>query len=483
MDAILEQGALDPRLASASGRELPRTALLLLGTAMDLVGVAAGALFGVACYRAFHPGESWPGHPDAALTLVLLYWAAYVLIGAANGLYSCRHSLLHVRDTEAVLKLSTLCLLLLYSEAYLLHVPLPRLALGAGWPVTLLIALAARHLNRRLVSTVLVHRRAARPTVIVGTGRDARRLFSFLRNSPQFGVGSVFFINEGEPIEAPFIYSHDYRHRWHAPVHNCRIDAAFLHSIGAAEVFIADPSVTPERLAAIAALATEGGAQLSVMGGLHFQHQAHHGVLRDLDGLPVITYAGLPAPQRLYRIAKRGFDLLLGLALLVCALPSGLAIALGVRLSSPGPIFFAQQRVGLNGQPFRMFKFRTMYTDAPRYSRSPEDPHDSRITPFGRFLRRTSLDELPQLLNVLRGDMSIVGPRPEMPYIVAGYTALERRRLAVPQGLTGLWQLSADRKFSIHQSVEYDLYYVENRGFFLDCAIVLHTLLFAAKGI
>lgn len=93
------------------------------------------------------------------------------------------------------------------------------------------------------------------------------------------------------------------------------------------------------------------------------------------------------------------------------------------------------------------------------------------------------MDELPQLLNVLTGEMTLVGPRPEMPYVTEAYTPLERRRLSVPQGLTGLWQLSGDRRFRIHEAIEYDLYYVENRGIFLDLAILLHTLFFAMKGL
>jgi lipopolysaccharide/colanic/teichoic acid biosynthesis glycosyltransferase len=123
-----------------------------------------------------------------------------------------------------------------------------------------------------------------------------------------------------------------------------------------------------------------------------------------------------------------------------------------------------------------------MYVDAPKYSASPADSFDPRITSAGKILRKTSLDELPQILNVLKGDMSLVGPRPEMPYNVDTYGFAERQRLNVPQGITGLWQLSADRRYAIHESLEYDLYYIENRGFFLDMAIVMHTALFAMKG-
>src|SRR5581483_11136355 len=113
---------------------------------------------------------------------------------------------------------------------------------------------------------------------------------------------------------------------------------------------------------------------------------------------------------------------------------------------------------------------------APVYHYSPTDRHDTRITRFGRFLRRTSLDELPQLLNVLQGNMSLVGPRPEMPFIVEKYLPIHRQRLRVKPGLTGLWQISADRSFLIHENIEYDLYYIKNRIFFMALAILLHTV-------
>ena len=180
---------------------------------------------------------------------------------------------------------------------------------------------------------------------------------------------------------------------------------------------------------------------------------------------------------------KRGFDVIAALALLIACSPFLLLIAALIRLTSNGPALFVQQRTGLDGALFRMFKFRTMYQEAPAYQYCPTDSSDPRITTVGRFLRRTSLDELPQILNVLKGEMSLVGPRPEMPFIVSQYTALHRQRLTVKPGLTGLWQLSADRAYLIHENIEYDLYYIRRRNFFMDMAVLLHTVVFAARGI
>src|SRR5271157_5565205 len=181
--------------------------------------------------------------------------------------------------------------------------------------------------------------------------------------------------------------------------------------------------------------------------------------------------------------AKRVIDLAISMVLLALLAPLFALIAILVKSTSPGQVLFQQERVGKDGRLFPMYKFRTMYCDAPQYSYSPGAGDDPRITPAGRFLRRTSLDELPQLVNVLLGHMSLGGPRPEMPFIVEQYTPLQRRRLGVKPGITGLWQLSADRAFLIHENIEYDLYYVRNRSLSMDVAILLHTVLFAARGV
>lgn len=127
--------------------------------------------------------------------------------------------------------------------------------------------------------------------------------------------------------------------------------------------------------------------------------------------------------------------------------------------------------------------FSTVTAESDPYAVNPLDMNDSRITRVGRFLRKTSLDEMPQIINVLKGEMSFVGPRPEMPFIVDTYEEIHRERLKVLPGITGLWQLSGDRKRAIHENMDYDLYYIRNMSFFLDVAILLETCIFAFRGI
>ena len=172
-------------------------------------------------------------------------------------------------------------------------------------------------------------------------------------------------------------------------------------------------------------------------------------------------------PQRdwWYEGTKRATDIVLGLLVLILSLPILLAAALLVRLDSSGSSLFWQQRVGRYGYLFDLCRFRSMREDAPKYSCSPTNPKDPRITPFGRVFRHASFDELPQLFNVLKGNMSFVGPRPEMPFIAQQYNAEQRKRLDVIPGITGLWQLSADRACAIHKNICYDLYYIRHRSF------------------
>jgi lipopolysaccharide/colanic/teichoic acid biosynthesis glycosyltransferase len=183
-----------------------------------------------------------------------------------------------------------------------------------------------------------------------------------------------------------------------------------------------------------------------------------------------------------YGAAKRTADAILSLFLLILLMPLFALTVAAVKLDSPGPAFFRQRRIGKDGRAFLIWKFRSMYMDAPRYASSPTSNQDRRLTRIGRLIRRFSVDELPQLINVLRGEMTLVGPRPEMPFIVEGYTAVERQRLVVKPGITGLWQVSPARAFPIHENLQYDLHYIRNQNLILDGVILIRTIASVIRG-
>lgn len=176
----------------------------------------------------------------------------------------------------------------------------------------------------------------------------------------------------------------------------------------------------------------------------------------------------------IYGPIKRGIDAVCaGLGLILLS-PLFLAIALLIRLDSDGPVFFRQERAGKGGVPFRIFKFRTMYT-APRPVRGFQSTADPRITRVGRWLRRLSLDELPQLINVVRGEMSLIGPRPALVYQIERYDARQRRRLAVRPGISGWAQVNGRNSLAWEEKIEFDVWYVDHCSFWLDVRIVLKT--------
>jgi exopolysaccharide biosynthesis polyprenyl glycosylphosphotransferase len=194
--------------------------------------------------------------------------------------------------------------------------------------------------------------------------------------------------------------------------------------------------------------------------------------------------------------AKRAVDVLFSFAVMVLGLPFYALIAALIKLTSEGPVLFVQDRVGTDGRPFKFYKFRTMLVDCTdaQHRNFAEDfikgrlmndeengrvykiKNDPRVTAIGRFLRRTSLDELPQFINVLRGDMTLVGPRPPLAYELAHYKEWHRGRLAVKPGLTGLWQVSGRSTVPFDEMVMLDLYYIENWSLALDMKIILRTV-------
>ena len=206
-----------------------------------------------------------------------------------------------------------------------------------------------------------------------------------------------------------------------------------------------------------------------------------HARIDDMDGLPILTLRDIPLKNGYNRFLKRSFDIAFSTLVIVLSFPVWLVLAILVKLSSPGPVLFAQDRVGLDRNLFRCYKFRTMVVQDQSVSDTTwGGPQDQRVTAIGRLLRKTSLDELPQFINVLKGEMSVVGPRPERPHFVEQFkTRYDHymRRHSVKSGITGWAQIQGLRgDTSIEKRVRADIYYIENWSLLLDVVIVLRTI-------
>jgi exopolysaccharide biosynthesis polyprenyl glycosylphosphotransferase len=224
----------------------------------------------------------------------------------------------------------------------------------------------------------------------------------------------------------------------------------------------------------------------------YFQLALHQAKLADFVGVPMLDLRA-PALSEYQRQVKRLFDLIVTSLLLVPALPLMGVLSLLILLLDGRPILFKQKRAGENGRLFTVYKFRTMIPNSEKLLLKVAEKDvqgniihklrdDPRITPLGRFLRRFSLDELPQLFNILSGSMSLVGPRPELPELVEKYQPWQRERFAIPQGLTGWWQIHGRSDKPMHLNTEEDLYYVHNYSFWLDIQILILTFWIVLRG-
>jgi exopolysaccharide biosynthesis polyprenyl glycosylphosphotransferase len=243
---------------------------------------------------------------------------------------------------------------------------------------------------------------------------------------------------------------------------------------GVHEVFVADPALGHTRMLSLVLDCEDLGVEFRVVTNL-FEVLTAGTPIELVDDLPLVRL-GRERVSPLYEPLKRAMDLALAGLALVAAAPVMLWVALRIRATSPGPALFRQERVGQGGAVFRIWKFRTMARDADPEARAPARASDPRVTAYGRWLRAASLDELPQLWNVLRGEMSLVGPRPEMPFIVAGYDEWQRRRLSVKPGITGLWQILGRKDLPMHENLHYDFYYIRNRSLWLDLSILIRSV-------
>jgi len=411
----------------------------------------------------------------------LIYTGIVLCFLQSDNAYPRVCSLLHVKETETVLRVSIKAIMVSVLLCIAARYPVPRMAMLGAWIFGTGFLAIGRVWVLESVRQHLAPTLPQRRSLIYGAKRTARRFFTGALHSPMLGIEPVGFVGSANET-GDSIFSYDYFQRDSRPIFREPLSVEMLKRLEIQDIYVCDAGVSDHTLKLIREIAQAANCSLSLVDDQVILANRNPSRVWEMDGLFVAT-SEMNDPSRFYLVAKRLIDLICSGILIVLCAPVCALLALTIRMESKGPVFFRQTRIGQNGTPFEILKFRSMKVDAPKYARSPDEQTDSRITRVGRILRKTSLDEVPQLINVLKGEMSLVGPRPEMPFITAEYGPWEATRLTVPQGITGLWQLSADRQFAIHQSIEYDLYYIQNRTVLMDIAILVHTLVYAAKGI
>jgi exopolysaccharide biosynthesis polyprenyl glycosylphosphotransferase len=406
----------------------------------------------------------------AGSAVMVVVW---LLLFRASKVYRPRRRVSLSDELISIIRWGTAGMLILMSAAFLYRgFSYSRTVFALIWVTSIVLILLGRALVASLERKMHRRGRFLRTAVIIGNDALANDVFVRLHRHPSFGFDITGYFAAAPCDPSLRLSGLEYL----GPVVGA---AGFIGSRGVSVVFIALRAGEHQRLFDL----------VSDCEGLDVQFMMIPDVLEVLtsqvrlteyEGLPFLTLKGNPLTGW-GRVAKRGVDFALSAFLLLVLSPVLCLIAFLVRLSSPGPVFYRQERVGMDGRPFSILKFRSMRTDAEASSgpvwASRDDPRRTRI---GTFLRKTSMDELPQLINVLKGEMSLVGPRPERPFFVEQFRAnvpkyLDRHR--VKTGMTGWAQVNGLRgDTSIEERIKFDLYYIENWSFALDFKILVRTI-------
>ncbi len=313
-----------------------------------------------------------------------------------------------------------------------------------------------------------------RNVLILGAGTSGRKIGEQIKQSAMYGLYVIGYLDDDRDKQKQFDVVGDLSITREI-VGNSKID----------DVVIALPGSAYQRLTQIVSELHDLPVRVWVIPD-YFSLTLHRAGVFDFAGIPMLDLRA-PALDEYQRMIKRAFDMVVSIAALPFLLPLIGIISLIIKIDSKGPAIFRQKRVGENGELFTMLKFRTMVNNAEQLvhlAQSTDENgniihktrNDPRVTKIGKFLRQTSLDELPQIFNVLRGDMSLVGPRPEMPELVDEYQLWQRKRFAVPQGITGWWQVNGRSDRPMHLHTEDDLYYVQHYSIWLDLQILARTV-------
>lgn len=425
----------------------------------------------------FHKVFSWVFYIDFPIAVLLLMVSVlcWLAIGYWFNIYEnldSAHPRVVVRNTFRQCVLGAICLVM---AEYMVRLDLSRFFVLLFATYAWILLCLFRFNAGRVIGAVRRQFGTAHFVMVVGSGENARHMGEALEQSSDYGIRLIGFLDE-QPGEVHLSHTYERYPLWRLP------ELLRQHVID--EIIFAVDSNRLHEMEKVFLLCDEQGVRTRVVVDF-FPHVKSQMYLEQLGTTHLLTFSAAPHDE-IRLLLKRITDVVLAAAALVLLLPFMVLIALLIRLTSPGPVIFRQQRCGLNGRRFTFYKFRSMCDNAEelkasvahlsRKSTAFKIPNDPRLTRLGRFLRKFSIDEWPQLWNVLKGDMSLVGPRPAVPEEVELYQAWQRRRLRMRPGLTCSWAVAGRDMLDFDTWMKMDMQYIDNWSLELDWKIILRTI-------
>jgi hypothetical protein len=393
----------------------------------DLAAVVAATTLAYATYEVMEIGRQLHYSASTVFLAAFGFAALFVVMLDHDGAYKRANSLLRIRETERILRVTVQAFGVVFLVTFFLSHFFSRWVVVLALVFVPLLVIIEKQVVFVLIRNLHSRGYGLRNVLVYGAGLTGRRVFSAIVRSPKLGLNPVAIVDDNEKLTGCEVYGDGYKHERSARVIAGPLTSSLIRKWDISLVLVGIPSLSKKRFKEIANEAIAAGANVAFVPQLSYSSETLTDYV-DIDGV-LIASLGLPERKRLYEISKRIVDFGAALVLLVLTLPVWAVLAACIRLDSKGPAFFRQERMGRGDKRFDLYKFRTMRVDVPRFGLHPTAADDPRVTRIGRWLRRTSLDELPQRINILKGDMSLVGPRPEMPFIVEHYDARHRQRL------------------------------------------------------
>jgi len=399
------------------------------------------------------------------IPFVCILW---VFIFSTKGLYRPRRGISGMGEFREIVRAITFGVIIIMAASFLRKFDYSRLIVLSFLVCNIVIVGSSRAVIRHLQRKRMKKGHGKTRLIIVGAGETAALIIDRMKRAEYLGYQIIGIVDDdkslsmtGTVLGLPFLGYTDQL-------------SQLINQFQAKEVFFAKPSMNHQQILNIVASCEDTETSFRIVSDL-FEIMTGKTEIDNVADTPIIDLTG-PRAGALRRLSKLVMDLCFTLIMFLLSLPLWIIISLAIKLDTKGPVLFRQTRVGEKGKEFTICKFRTMFSNVNTFEHSPTHKKDKRITRVGRVLRRTSLDELPQLLNVIKGEMSLVGPRPEMPFIVAQYDRWQRKRLDVKPGITGLWQVFGRKNLPLEQNLQYDFYYIKNRSILMDLIILLKTI-------